>query len=284
MSKMTLLAGALVLLLILGGCSAEGLPDGQESSPSAMTTVAAPVLGTEVERECQRPAPTGVAVSEVAVRAGDGVVLRAAVLGSGSRGVAMLHQTNDGLCGWFGYAGYLATQGFHVAVFNRRCTFRSACADGSAAHDFIADVDAVLTTLVDRGATSTALVGASFGGAVAIGSCAVLRVAACVALSPAQFDTYLDGAAKPGDATTANNAIDRVRTPLLVAVAADDPDSPTQEVTDLTGRARRGVVTAVELPAGSGHGWDTVTDPGDPSRPATFSPRVIAFLDQHLGR
>lgn len=169
-------------------------------------------------------------------------------------------------------------------MFDRRCTFGSGCVDEPAAYDFIADVDAVLTTLGERGATSTAVVGASFGAAVTIGACAVLRTSACVALSPAQFDTYLDGAARPGDAITANNAIGRVRTPLLVAVAADDPDSPAAQVTDLTGRARPGVVTVVELPAGDGHGWDLVTSPTDSGQPADFSPRVIAFLEQHLGQ
>lgn len=107
-----------------------------------------------------------------------------------------------------GYAGYFSTQGFQVAVFDRPCTFGSGCADEPAAYDFIADGDAVLTTLGERGATSTAVVGASFGGAVTIGACAVLRTSACVGLSPAQFDTYLDGAARPGDALTANNAMD----------------------------------------------------------------------------
>jgi hypothetical protein len=49
-----------------------------------------------------------VNISDLALKATDGVTLRAAAVVSGQRGVILLHQTDNGLCGWPPYAGYLA--------------------------------------------------------------------------------------------------------------------------------------------------------------------------------
>jgi len=59
-----------------------------------------------------------------------------------------------------------------------------------------------------------------------------------------------------------NRAIGTLRKPLLYAVA----------------KAAEGVVTLVELPAGTGHGWDTVIQPGDPSTPSEFAGRLEKIL------
>jgi hypothetical protein len=104
----------------------------------------------------------------------------------------------------------------------------------------------------------------------------VVDIRGCVALSPALFDLKL------GDRLTAKIAIARARAPLLVADAPDDSDSPITEVQTLLRRARPGVVLFVRLPAGAGHGWDTVNDPNDPHRRSAFSARLTTFLDRHL--
>jgi dienelactone hydrolase len=134
-------------------------------------------------------------------------------------------------------------------------------------------VATAVATLRRSGARKVAVVGASAGGAVAIGSCVVVDIRGCVALSPALFDLKL------GDRLTAKIAIARARAPLLVADAPDDSDSPITEVQTLLRRARPGVV---RLPAGAGHGWDTVNDPNDPHRRSAFSARLTTFLDRHL--
>jgi dienelactone hydrolase len=188
----------------------------------------------------------------------------------------MLHQTNNGICGWFSYAGYLAQQGFHVLLFDRRCTFNSSCATGTKANRHAADVQTAVTELRRRGAHKVVVVGASLGGAVTIGACAVVKTDGCVALSPALFDVIL------GDNLTANNAIRRVGVPLLVADAPDDSDSPLADVQGLIHRARPGVVRLIRLPAGAGHGWDTVNDPADPTRRSAFSDQLLDFLRQRL--
>jgi dienelactone hydrolase len=74
----------------------------------------------------------------------------------------------------------------------------------------------------------------------------------------------------------------QVRVPLLVAVAPDDEYSPIAEVRALLRRARPDLTQFVQLPAGAGHGWDTVNDPADPSRRSAFSGRLVGFLDRQL--
>jgi pimeloyl-ACP methyl ester carboxylesterase len=132
-----------------------------------------------------------VKISDLALKATDGVTLRATAVGSGQRGVILLHQTDNGLCGWLPYAGYLAIRGFHVGLFDFRCTFNSGCADGEKAYNVAADVVAIATALRKRGARSLAVVGASYGGAVALGTCAAVQADACIALSPARVTTSL---------------------------------------------------------------------------------------------
>jgi pimeloyl-ACP methyl ester carboxylesterase len=69
---------------------------------------------------------------------------------SGTRVVVMLHQSDNGLCGWFGYAGYLAGRGFQVLLFDRRCTGNSSCPTGEKANRHAADVATAGTSTAAR--------------------------------------------------------------------------------------------------------------------------------------
>ena len=279
-------AAVTTVVALLAGCTANpAAPSGAPatSTPAVSAASAASTARpsrtptTQVEEACGQNAPAGVAVHDVTLRATDGVRLAAAVLGRGRRGVVLLHQTDNGICGWLPYAGYLATRGYQVLLFDRRCTGDSTCpSDDQAADNHAADVGTAVADLRRRGAAKVVIVGASLGGAVAIGSCAVVRTSGCVALSPAVFD------AKLGGKLTATNAIGRVRVPLLVAVAPDDSDSDLGEVRTLLRRARPGLAQLVQLPPGAGHGWDTVDDPADPTRRSPFSDRLLTFLQQRL--
>lgn len=272
-----------LIVALLGGCApnpaaapSDDPPTRAGASSAASTATPSRTPNTRVEQACGLEAPAGVAVHDVTLRATDSVRLAAAVLGSGRRGVVLLHQTDNGICGWFPYAGYLASRGYHVLLFDRRCAGNSTCPSDEAAYHHAADVDSAVADLRRRGAAKVVIVGASLGGAVAIGSCAVVHASGCVALSPAIFDLKLGGR------LTATNAIHRVRVPLLVAVAPDDPDSNLDEVDTLLRRARPGVVQLVQLPLGAGHGWDTVNDPTDPTRHSPFSDQLLTFLQQQL--
>ena len=261
---------ALVLVVLVGCAPDDPGPAGPVSSPAAATPVPSP--SSSAEQTCGVTAPAGLSVEDLSIPAADGVTLAAAAVGTGPRGVVLLHQTDDGLCGWLPYAFRLAGQDFAVLAFDRRCTFASSCVDGEAQYDALADVRAAVDALRERGVTEVALVGASLGGAVAIGTCQRVEVSRCAALSPAVFDLKL------GDGVTANKAIGTLRKPLLVAVAPDDSDSALDEVRTVAARARPGVATFVELPAGAGHGWDTVNRTDDPAQPSAFAGRLEDFL------
>lgn len=261
-----------VVMFVLAGCAANDTPRAAGPVPSSGAESAVPAPSSSAERSCGVTEPAGVSVEDLQITTADGIVLRAAAVGAGPRGVVLSHQTNNGLCGWLPYATQLAARGFSVLAFDHRCTFESSCVEGEQQYNLIGDVETAVVTLQQRGAREVALVGASLGGAVAIGACAQVEVTRCAALSPAVFDRKLGGG------VTANTAIGQVRRPLLVAVAPDDPDSSLDEGRALVRRARKGVVTFVPLPAGSGHGWETVRTPTDPSSPSAFAGRLEAFL------
>jgi dienelactone hydrolase len=269
-----------VLLAVGCGSGAHTPPPASPATASATSSSGSPSATprTQAEEDCSHTLPDTVKASDLTVKAADGVTLRAVAVGSGERGVILLHQTDQGLCGWLPYAGYLATRGFHVGLFDFRCTFNSGCTDDENASNVTADVKAMATTLRERGARSLAVVGASYGGAVAIGTCTAVRADACVALSPALFDNRL------GDGVTASKAIAKLRVPLLFAAAPDDSDSPAAANQALLSRAEPEILTVVELPVGAGHGWDTVSDPNNPGQPTEFSARVIDFITRNFKR
>ena len=283
MARVRLLTLVAVLATLLAGCSSDS-DSGSEppvDGPDAVaspTPTPRPTPSTKLEIACGAVAPAGVAVKERKLAATDGVQLNAVSMGTGPRGVVMLHQTDNGVCGWFEYGGILAKQGFHVLLFDRRCTGESTCPGGGTAKGsrHAADVQTAVATLRKEGATKVAVVGASLGGAVAIGACSVVRVDGCAALSPALFDFPL------GDGLTAQKGIGRVGVPLLVADAPDDSSSPIAEVKALVKGAKPGVVRFVQLPAAAGHGWSTVNDAVDPTKRSPFSAQLVAFLKQRL--
>lgn len=205
----------------------------------------------------------------------DGVRLAAAELGSGPRGVVLLHQTDRvAMCGWVAYAGYLATRGMHVLLFDMRCAGESTCpADLAPATNVLADTGVAISTLRRLGATSVSLLGASRGGAVAITAGARLPgVQRVAALSPALFDVDYGGGA------TTSNSIARLRVPLLYAVDPKDTDSDAAQGRALVARAPAGRVTFTLLPPRTGHGWETVEDTSAPGGWSPFAAQVLAFL------
>jgi hypothetical protein len=140
----------------------------------------------------------------------------------------------------------------------------------------IDDVKAVVTELRRAGATNTGLVRASYGGAIVIGASPSVPIQATVALSPALFDVDLGGGA------TAEKGIANLTAPLLLAVAPDDSSSAIAEIRALLPKAPKGVVTFVEMPPGTGHGWDLVRDDAAPDGWSAFSDDLIAFLTVNL--
>lgn len=289
--------GGMCALVVMTGCSASPstapgtTPSGSgpsvtgsassrsaSSGPASSGPVALPAAQTAIEKRCGSDAPDGVPQKSLTVRSTDGVRLRAVELGRGPRGVVLLHQAGEiGLCGWWRYAGRLAGDGFHVIAYDLRCRGESSCPEGKIRPGAIADTRAVVGALRDRGARKVALVGASYGGAIAIGAASEVQVDSVVALSAALYDLDLGGG------LTARKAVAKIRVPVLFAVAPDDPDSPIRTDRYLLSKARRGIVTFTELPAGVGHGWDVVATPDGSGEWSAFSAELIDFLGEQLG-
>jgi predicted alpha/beta hydrolase len=58
----------------------------------------------------------------------DGVKLDGAIVGAGTRGVVLVHESGSvGLCGWWPYAVRLANRGLRAMVFDLRCYGSSGC-------------------------------------------------------------------------------------------------------------------------------------------------------------
>lgn len=121
----------------------------------------------------------------------------------------------------------------------------------------------------DRVALSGAVLGSGKRGVL-------LQVSGCMALSPALFDNKLL------DGLMTKKAISQLTVPTLLAGAPDDGSSAIGDVKTLLRRAPKNVVTLVQLPAGAGHGWDTVNEPADPNLRSPFSDTLVDFLTQRL--
>lgn len=271
-AQSALAVGALVALL--AGCGSPGATSGPATTTATTATTTASAASPTAE---DSPTP-GVAPATYADRCGidrtvtgpmptpftfrtaDGVTLVGAEFGAGPRGVVAVHQIGPaGLCGWGAYARYLAARGFHVLTFDERCVGLSTCPDGPSAGDLLTDVAAGRAELVRRGATTTALLGASQGGGVAIAAAgSQTGWSRAVVLSGAILETDFGGG------VTATSAMPDVAVPTLFVVGDADPDSPLATDRALLARARPGVVTLSVVKDG-GHGWSLLQPlPGDP--------------------
>jgi pimeloyl-ACP methyl ester carboxylesterase len=113
---------------------------------------------------CGDPATDAEMVELVA---DDKTVLAAAHAGTGRVGIVLGHQYPSDLCDWWPYLGHLVDSGFNVLAIDFRCYGESACPEGNASGDLLADVDGAIRYLRRAGATTIFYMGASMGGTVA---------------------------------------------------------------------------------------------------------------------
>lgn len=179
------------------------------------------------------------------------------------------------LCGWSDYAGRLTAAGFHVLLFDQRCTGASACPRNTSGTYLARDVAGAVARLRTEGARSVQLVGASQGGGVVVaaGGMHLVGVRSVVALSPAILTEDFGGG-------TAQALAGKINVPLLVEVAAEDPDSQEAKVRQLVGAAPPALAHFVLQPNGAGHGWDLLLD-GQTGAPTPVAATVLSFLQAH---
>jgi pimeloyl-ACP methyl ester carboxylesterase len=201
------------------------------------------------------PAPLGERCGDVHAEsrtlwftASDGTRLDGAELGTGPRGVILLHESPADLCGWEPYAEKLAGRGFHVLLVDLRGFGLSNPGRYGSARGAVADVRGAVDTLARLGAKRVALVGASYGGVNALVAAPALgaRIAGVASLSGELF---------LGAQLNAYAAVPRLRVPLLVMGSRDDRYLSGTEARELVRAAGSPKKSLVEFD-GSFHGWD----------------------------
>ncbi len=238
------MAAALLCLVSLTACGS----DGDDSSDDGSHAAAVPSpsdLPTSVADKC------GIeSTAEVSdIEAPDGSVLTAATAGAGDRVMILLHQTSPtGYCGWVTYADWAAEQGVRVVLVD-------LCGWGSAvcSEELTSDPDAQVKLMVDwareQGAAHVAVVGASMGGAIALG-----------VADPAGADAVVDlsGPETWQDVPGAEEAAAGTEIPLLVVTASGD----TGVDHDVLQRAVEGSPASPKrfISAPDGHGWSMLHD------------------------
>lgn len=110
----------------------------------------------------------------ITLRTEDGVTLRGAEYGGGTRGVVLVHGEGRSAGDWTWLAEKLATRGHRVVAVDLRGHGES---DGSVAEEdwskMVADVRAAVAHLRGRGATELVLVGSRVGANLALNAAAV---------------------------------------------------------------------------------------------------------------
>ncbi|MEO7423133.1 MAG: dienelactone hydrolase family protein [Ornithinibacter sp.] len=223
-----------------------------------------PAPATVAER-CYTESPGAI----IGIKAADGAsTLSAVTYGSGSTAAIFLHQTGaGGLCGWVPFGTWVAGQGVRAILVDDCSHGRSQCSP-----QVLGDARATVAIAVDwarsGGATRVVLVGASMGGAVALGTAQDVGADAVVDLSgPSRWQGV-------PDAVTAARAIS---IPLLLVVAADDS---TMGIPDLQQAAEESPATTKDfVTVDTGHGWDLTSTGSPPNvRPTDVGRRVLGWI------
>jgi dienelactone hydrolase len=232
-----------VLAAVLAACGGEPGPRG--AAPSRTPQPLPISTPTSIEARCLVPVEGGL----TSFAGPDGSTMAGAVLGEGPDAAVFLHQTSkSGFCGFATYAEWAARQGVRAVLVDLCGWGRSTCHG-----PFSADPEAQVRLLVDwaraHGARRVTLVGASMGGAIALGVGEQAGADAVVDLS---------GPAVWQGVPSAGEAARRTTVPLLLAVAARDremdPAALRAAVESAPARHKRFVS------APSGHGWTMLND------------------------
>jgi pimeloyl-ACP methyl ester carboxylesterase len=240
---------ALVAALALAGCGgSEKQPPAHTPVPTATSTPAA------LQQPADRCGDPDTPAKLVSLTTSDGLKLDGASVGDGDLGVVLLHEYPADLCGWWEYANYLADRGMRALAIDMRCLGKSECGERGTA-GAVADVRAAMEELRREGAKRVAIVGASYGGAIAVVAGARLAPAAVVDLSG---ERSLQGLVPGYDDVDSLAAAPRLRAPALFVVARADHYTPVADMRRVYRAAGSREKRLVVLPAEAGHGLATL--------------------------
>ena len=192
--------------------------------------------------------PHGLQAQTSWLRTSDHVRLFSFTAGSGSTGVVLAHESPGGLCGWLPTVPTFTAHGLRVLAFNFRGFPPSASAPNRIAHDFAPDLQAAVDALHAAGASKVFVVGASFGGAVALSVGSELHGVAGFASLSGELDL-------PGSGINTLAHVPRLRTPLLVVASRQDSYLDAAAAKQLI-RAAGSADKQLALYPGYYHGWE----------------------------
>jgi pimeloyl-ACP methyl ester carboxylesterase len=256
--------GLLVVLgvALLAACGGGGSPVSTSSHTPTPLPVATP---TSVQDRCKVPVDGGTLVT---LPGPDGNQVPGATFGEGPVVAVLLHQTApSGFCGWTSYAAWLAHHGVR-AVLVDLCGWGRAKCTGAFASDTTAQVKVPVDWARAHGASRVVVVGASMGGAYALGVGQEAGADAVVDLSgPAQWQG-VPGAVEAAKATSV---------PLLVAIWPGD--SQMQPAVLKSAVAGSPAEPKRFVPTDGAHGW-SMLDAGSPGTPewTTLAATVLRWV------
>ena len=253
-----------VAVFALAGCG------GAAKRPTATATpTSTPAALQQPADRCGAPDKPAKLVT---LRTSDGLKLDGAAVGDGDLGVLLLHEYPADLCGWWPYANYLADRKMRALAIDMRCLGESECGKrGKAAA--IADVRAGMDELRREGAKRVAIMGASYGGAIAVVAGAKLHPAAVVDLSGEQSLQAL----VPGyDDVDSLAAAPHLKAPALFVVARKDDYTPVADMRRVYRAAGSRKKQLSVLPFEAGHGLSVLS--GFSSEWSPTATRVGRFL------
>ncbi len=240
--------GTLLLTSILLACD-----DATTSSARPRPTQ---THSTSAAHDPQRPACLDPGEGRIVTRAtSDGEQTRILLLGTGSRGVVLAPQTNGGICQWLFLARYLAAQGYRTAALDYW------------SDQYDQDMANAVKVVRRAGAVRVALVGASRGAIVALGSAHTYRppIAGIVSVGAAPSAT-------DGYSTVASLAT--YRGPLLLMSSRDESFAPVSVTRRIAG-AHPGAEQVAIWP-GTDHGVSLVL--------GSHQRQVISTIERFLER
>lgn len=178
--------------------------------------------------------------------------LYAAEAGNGPTAVVLAHESPADLCGWLPIVPSLEHAGLRVLALDFRGFGDSGPGVGKGALAYDLDLRAAIAHVRGEGATKVVLVGASFGGAVALADGSRLEVDGVISLSgePRLANAGLNGLA----------GVRRLRVPLLVLASRDDHWCTGADARTIVRDAASHDKRATVYP-GAWHGWDMLVDP-----------------------
>ncbi len=224
-----------LVLATLAGCGAPAHKLASGGAPSLATT-----CGT---------VPAGLATSTYFLRASDGVRIYAAVAGSGSKAVVLVHESGGaGLCGWLPTMRWLSENGIRTVAINLRGYPPSGTPRLAVYHHYAPDLQAAIDAAQTLGAKDVFVLGASLGGAATVTEAPKLEGVAGVISLSGELEL-------PTSELDAIGAAPHITVPFLFVGSKADGYVLGSEARRLT-RAVGSKDKQAHIFAGGYHGWD----------------------------